>query len=203
MTIIGSTPDAGQEFTPTSAAGTNRGIQFRNGFAGEVFNSIVVNTGCETGIEVATGVGDGAPGFDSIDNANNGLLSLVCSTLDGGAALAAAEITVVGNGNALATALGGGAGSANVVNGAFPGLENEDQTFDPQGNASGKLTAAIKATKINPRPKLGLAGLAGCPGPQNPGLDAAATYRGAFARTAPTLWTTGWTALNVGGVLAN
>jgi hypothetical protein len=203
MTIIGSTPDAGQEFTPTSAAGTNRGIQFRNGFAGEVFNSIVVNTGGETGIEVATGVGDGAPGFDSIDNANNGLLSLVCSTLDGGAALAAAEITVVGNGNALATALGGGAGSANVVNGAFPGLENEDQTFDPQGNASGKLTAAIKATKINPRPKLGLAGLAGCPGPQNPGLDAAATYRGAFARTAPTLWTTGWTALNVGGVLAN
>ena len=38
-----------------SPAGTNHGIQFRNGFAGDVFNSIVVNTGAETGIEVDTG----------------------------------------------------------------------------------------------------------------------------------------------------
>jgi hypothetical protein len=34
-------------------------------------------------------------------------------------------------------------------------------------------------------------------------MDASATYRGAFARTAPSLWTTGWTVLNRAGLLAN
>jgi hypothetical protein len=35
------------------------------------------------------------------------------------------------------------------------------------------------------------------------GLDPAATYRGAFASSAPTLWTTGWTTLSMAGLLAN
>jgi hypothetical protein len=135
MTLIGTTPDAGQEFTPTSIAGTNRGIQFRNGFAGDVFNSIVVNTGAETGIELDVTVGQSPPGFDAIDNANNDLIALVCSTLDSGAALAAGETTVVTNGNDLSTSLGGGAGAANVVNdvpSVFSGVK-EGQTFDPTG----------------------------------------------------------------------
>jgi hypothetical protein len=29
------------------------------------------------------------------------------------------------------------------------------------------------------------------------------TFRGAFSAAAGTLWTTGWTALNLGGILAN
>ena len=49
----------------------------------------------------------------------------------------------------------------------------------------------------------GLAGVGSCVSPRGPGLDPGATYRGAFLRTAPTLWTTGWTAMNVGGLLAN
>lgn len=201
MTLIGSTPSAGQEFTPVSAASTNRGIQFRNGFAGTVWNSIVTNTGAETGIEI--GSGTGAPGFDVTDNATAGLISLVCSTLHSGAALAPIENTVVSNGNALNTRLGGTAAGNNVVNGAFPGLANGDVTFDPTGNAQGKLAASLKATPINPRPNAGITGVAGCVGPRGPGLDAGATFRGAFNRTAPTLWTTGWTTLNRAGLLAN
>lgn len=201
MTLIGSTPDAGQAFVPTSAAGTNRGIQFRNGFAGTVHNSIVVNTGAETGIEV--GSGTGAPGFGVVDNANAGLISLVCSTLDDGAALGADEITVVNNGNALNLALGGTAAGANATTGAFTGLIVEDQTFNPTGNAQGKIDSSLKAAKINPRPAGGLTGVGGCTSPRGPGLDPGATYRGAFVGSAPKLWTTGWTALNVGGLLAN
>lgn len=201
VTVIGTTPDAGQEFTPASPAGTNRGIQFRNGFAGEVWNSIVVNTGAETGIELDLGA-TGAPGFDASNNANNGLISLACSTLDDGAALAAGETTVVNNGNALQASIGGTAAGNNVVNGAFNGLQNEDQTFNPTGNAAGKLNGA-KVTPINPRPAAGFVGVAGCPAPRGPGLNPAATYRGAFQSTATTLWTTPWSALNIGGVLAD
>ena len=202
MTVIGSTPDAGQDFTPASPAATNRGIQFRNGFAGNVFNSIVVNTGAETGIELDTGA-NGAPGFNAIDNANNGLIALVCSTLDDGAGPAAQETTVISNGNTLNLVLGGSAAGANVVNGAFNGLTNEDQTFNPIGNAAGKLAAALKPSPIDPRPAAGLTGVGGCVAPRGPGLDPGATYRGAFARTALTLWTTGWTTLNRAGLLAN
>lgn len=204
MTIIGTTPDAGQDFTPVSIAGTNRGIQFRNGFAGDVFNSIVVNTGAETGIETDLGVTSVA-GFQTLDNANNDLIALVCSTLDDGAGLGVNEATVVTNGNDLSTSLGGGAGSANVVNdvpSAFSGLAKEDQTFDPTGDASGKLVPALKPTPMNPRPNL-TGGTVGCVAPQNPGVDRSATYRGAFVRTAPTLWTTDWTAMNIGGLLAD
>jgi hypothetical protein len=202
MTLIGSTPDAGQDFVPTSAASTNRGIQFRNGFAGDVFNSIVLNTGAETGIEVVTGIGSGAPGFDVDDNIADDLVSLVCSTLDDGAALATAELDVVANGNALSASLGGTAAGNNVVNGAFPNLVKEDATFDPTGDAAGKLVAALKPTPMNPRPNVGITGVAGCVPPQGPGLSGV-TYRGAFNRTAPTLWTTGWTTLNRAGLLAN
>jgi hypothetical protein len=202
ITAIGSTPDSGQDFAPASAASTNRGLQFRNGFAGEVHNSIVVNTGAETGIEVDTGVG-GAPGFNATQNGTNGFLSLVCSTLDDGAALASQETTVVNNGNAINTALGGSSAGQNVVNSvSFNGLVKEDQTFDPRGNASGKLDASLKVSPINPRPATGLVGLAGCVAPSGPGLDRV-TFRGAFDRTASTLWTTGWTVLNAAGLLAN
>jgi len=43
----------------------------------------------------------------------------------------------------------------------------------------------------------------GCAGPTEPGTDGNAVYRGAFIRTAPTIWTTGWTVLNMAGLMAN
>jgi hypothetical protein len=169
MTLIGSTPDAGQAFVLTSAAGQPR-IQFRNGFAG--------------GPQLDRRQhrrGDGHRGAaralaSAYRQRRAGLLSLVCSTLDDGAALAADEITVVNNGNALNLALGGTAAGANATTGAFTGLTVEDQSFNPTGNAAGKLDASLKALKINPRPAGGLTGVSGCTSPRGPGLDPGATY---------------------------
>ena len=155
MTIIGSTPDAGQEFVPVSAATTNRGIQWRNGGAGSVQNSIVVNTGAETGIEVDLGV-TGAPGFNAIDNANNGYTTLVCSTPDDGAAPAAQETTVINNGNALNLVLGGTAAGANSVNAAGfdgPGQGRPDLQPDRQrGRASSTPASRARRSTRGRRP---------------------------------------------------
>ena len=146
----------------------------------------------------------GAPGFNALENAQNGLLYLVCSTLAEGAAPGANENLVIANGNALNLALGGTAAGANVINsGSFNGLVNSDVSFNPEGNAAGKLVASLKSSPINPRPNAGLTGIAGCTAPRGPGLDPSATFRGAFVRTASTLWTTGWTALNQAGLLAD
>ncbi len=199
VTVIGSTPDAGQEFTPVSAASTNRGMQFRNGFAGEVYNSFIVNTGAETGIELDANTGKSITGFDAVDNANNGLIAFVSSTTASGAAFGTGENTIVSNGDTLATKLGG---TANVINGTNS-LANEDTTFNPQGNASGKLDSSLKSSPIDPRPNFAFSGIAGGVKPQGASLDSTATYRGAFDRAAGTLWTTGWTALNIAGLLAD
>lgn len=196
-----ASPDFEPAFTPT---GTRHGIQFINGFAGAVFNSIITNTGGQPGITVDGSLTSGAPGFNAIENAQNGLLSLVCSTLAEGAAPGANENLAIANGNALNLALGGTAAGENVVNsGSFNGLVNADVSFNPQGNAAGKLVASLKSSPINPRPNVGLTGIAGCAAPRGPGLEFAATFRGAFQRTAVMLWTTGWTTLSRAGLLAD
>lgn len=205
-TGIGIAPVASPDFTPAfTPTGTKRGIQFRNGFAGGVWNSIIVNTGAQPGITVDGSLTSGAPGFNAIENAQNGLLSLVCSTLAGGATPGANENLAIANGNALNLALGGNALGANVINSAsFPGLLNADTTFDPTGNAAGKLVSSLKSSPINPRPAAGLTGVAGCTPPRGPGLDATAVFRGAFpGSTAQPLWTTGWTTMSRAGLLAN
>jgi hypothetical protein len=209
MTVIGSTPTAPQDFIPVSAATTNRGLQWRNGAAGNVFDSIVTNTGAETGIEIDTGA-TGAPGFDAINNVQPtvALINLVCSTLANGAALAAQETLAVNNGNALNLLLGGTAAGANNLGVGFNGLINKDQTFDPTGSSAcpgplcGKLVSTLKSAPINPRPAAGFVGVAGCVAPQGPGLSPV-TFRGAFSSLTTTpLWTTGWTAMNEAGLLA-
>jgi hypothetical protein len=224
VTVIGSTPDAaGRDFTPAAlaTASTNRGIQFRNGFAGDVFNSIVVNTGSETGLEVENET-DAAPGFNANQNAANNLARLVCTTVDDGDDADgddADESNARTNGNTLAVALGAASpGSANVVR--DPGgvivasafLVDEDQTFDPQGTAGaggGKLASSLK-TPLNPRPvATGFPPppIAGCPAPQGE-LDATATYRGAFQSSASVpLWTgdpatnSDWNVLSSSGLM--
>jgi hypothetical protein len=212
MTIIGSTPDSGApgsavDFTPTSPASANLGCQMINGFAGELRNSIIVNTGTQQGYDVATG---GATGFTTLNNLaadydGDGLGDLIrvyCSTFDDGAALPADELAALANGNGLAATTS----DNNVVNSAgFPGLIEEDQTFNPTGNAAGKLAASLAGANglLNPRPGSGLTGVGGCAGPTEPGTDGNAIYRGAFIRTAPTIWTTGWTVLNRAGLMAD
>jgi len=197
VTVIGSTPDAGQHFTPASPALANRGIQMRNGFAGELLNSIVVNTGSALGYDVGSGVGQACPGFDVVDNIATCTAQVLASTFDDGGALGTPELDALACGDADSRTVG--ALSANVVNSAlFPGLAQEDTTFDPQGNASGKLDSSLRPTPIDPRPNFGLAGVAGG---VTSGPDPTATFRGAFDRTLPTLWTDGWTVLSKAGLL--
>jgi hypothetical protein len=210
FTGIGTQPVAVPFFTPLGGnPGVKRGIQFRNGYAGNLFNSIVVNTGVsspssgETGFEVSTDV-VGAPGFNVTQNLANGLLRVAGVTIHDGQALGAQELNAITAGNAYAATLGlTGAGNQNFVNsGAVGSLTQEDVSFDPTGNVSGKLDVTLRPTKINPRPNNALNGILGGIPPQGLGLENV-VFRGAFARTAPKLWTTGWTALNKGGLLAD
>jgi hypothetical protein len=203
VTLIGSEQDAGADFTCVDDTSTNRGIQFRNGFAGEVHNSIIVNTGGETGIEDG---GGGTPGWTSTNNATNDLLNVFCTTMDDGLGRGAREQTIIDNGDQLIPSIGGtlpgAANSVNAVTGTV--LVKEDTTFDPTGNAAGKLVAALKSSPINPRPRVAFPPLpiGGCPAPGGDFVDPGATYRGAFASGAATqLWTDGWSVLSQGGLL--
>lgn len=192
-TIIGSTTDGANP--ATSPASANRGIQFRNGFAGQVRNSIVINTGSAQGFDIDAG---GAPGFSVLDNFAAGLVKVCASTFDDGAALPGDETSVVTTSECTGLSSPG-----NVVNAvAFPGLINEDSSFVPTGTAGNKLASSLKASKINPRPNAGLTGVAGGVVASEPGTEGV-TFRGAFARTAPALWTTGWHVLWLGGLLAD
>jgi hypothetical protein len=189
-TVIGSVPPAGADFTPVSAAGSKRGPQMRNGFAGQLLNSIVVNTGTQQGYDVS---GGGAPGYDVPTNIAFDDVRVTSSTFHDGAALPATELAALANGDAAAP---GDGGTANSVNEAgFAGLINEDATFDPTGNASGKLDPSLKSAPIDPAPA-GSSGDTGLGQGVNTG-PSGLTYRGAFPfDPAPsTYWTGTWTAL--------
>ncbi len=203
LTIIGTTVDAGPEFVVVSAPAVNRGAQMRNGFAGNIHNSIVVNTGTtRLGFEVDPVETTSPPNFSTLDNAAAGLINVVCSTFDDvlSPAVASGEETASNNGNAMCVLLGGTApGCNNFYNPGGPGgsddfLQNEDSTFDPTGNGSGKIVAGVKTTPINPRPRTGFGQpIANCPVPTGSGLEAVAR-RGAFP-TAGALWACPWSVL--------
>jgi hypothetical protein len=212
LTGIGSTPDTGAggsavDFAPVSDNPDNVGCNLRNGFAGEVRNSIIVNTGTARALDVGAG---GAPGFDTITNnivadydldGNGDLVRVYCSVFDDTLAMAAEETTALTNGDVLAAV----ATDNNTVN-TYSNLSEEDQTFDPTGTSVaplGKLTGLPVGANglLNPRPAA--AGSGGCAGPTAPGTDPNAIYRGAFIRTAVKLWTTDWTVLNISGLMAD
>jgi hypothetical protein len=200
VTIIGSTPVGSPDATPTSPASDNRGIYFRHGFAGEILNSIVVNTGSRAGLELDMDAGESVTGRDVADNVAADLIRSVSCTYDDGLAPAAgAAALAIANGDAAVPNEYNSSGTANTVNDAgFLGLLNEDVSFEPKGNAAGKLDASLKSAPIDPRPDP--TSTAGIGGGVTTGPDAAATYRGAFAPSLP-LWTNGWTVLSIAGLL--
>jgi len=203
MTLVGSSPDGTLAYPPASAAAANTGCQFRNGAAGFVFNSVVTDTGAAQPAFTVSG-GGVVPVATSIAN---GDAAAVCVSEQNTSGLSnnAALITA---GNTLALKLPGG--TALSASGSLSnGFVNQDPTLPLQGNDAGRLNAALSprgttaATRFNPRLNAG-PNTALCPQPRwrEGGLDATATYRGAF-QTAGNLWTTGWTVLNVGGILAD
>ena len=102
----------------------------------------------------------GAP-YDMAGNITACRAQVLATTLDNSAGLPATEQAALDCGNADVRVSCPGTG-CNVVNAAaFPGLVDEDTSFDPTGDAAGKLVASLKPTPINPRPKVGLTGVAG------------------------------------------
>jgi len=196
-TLIGSTLVSTPEFTPDSAASDNTGFNFLKGYAGSMYSAFVINTGSAQGIVVSTDT-EGGTGFTVVDNVNNGLVNVVSSTFADVAVMGTNENTVLANGDAIAANY---TGAANVVNGGNS-LVNEDVSFDPTGDAAGKLDASLKSSPIDPRPAFSFSGVNDGAEAQGFGLEGV-DYRGAFSNTAPTLWTTGWTALNIAGLLAD
>lgn len=210
LTVVGSAADDadGQvDFTPTNG---NAGyVDMRHDFAGALWNSIIVNTGSavplrvRNGSEGSTVTDDGTPTgnevYTTIANAAAGLvIAAECTFYDGAAVNADAQVAL-NNGDAI-TGTGVGLFDGNKV-GSGKLLVNEDQTFAPTG-ASGKLdpAASLKDAKLDPRPS-------GATFDELVTFDTPAgvepaTFRGAFD-PGTSLFTTGWTALNIGGILAD
>ncbi|MDP0500126.1 MAG: hypothetical protein Q7P63_08485 [Verrucomicrobiota bacterium JB022] len=173
MTVVGSDLPASSAATQTT---TDKGrIQMRNGFNGWLVNSITVNTGSSVALEVAN---SGLSPFTSADNATAGTLGVGCFTMSDVTAPSGAALTALANGGSTFT------------NPASFSLTGEDQNYN--GSAT-----------LNPRPTGNL------PAYFNPscselggGFFTDVSYRGAFAPSGA-LWTTGWTAANKRGFLAN
>ena len=93
-------------------------------------------------------------------------------------------------------------GSANFATALGEILVEDNYFFDPQG-VSGKLLGSKVGAAADPRPANPTqANVSGGVRPRGAGLDASATYRGAFPASQP-LWTSGWTALSQGGILVD
>lgn len=212
-TIIGSTPDTGAAGSAVRApapvpASANVGITARNGWQGEIHNSIVVNTGSLPGLRIDGGGGNVAGtqtvadciATDTDGNGTGDLCVTVCSTFDDGLALVAPATDMTTNGNARnATA------TDNNTLAGFANLAEEDQTFTLTGNASGKLDSTLVGgvnPVLDPRPT-GLAGTGGCVAPAVRGITST-SFRGAFSSsTLVPLWTNGWTVRSIAGLIAN
>ncbi|MDJ0849361.1 MAG: hypothetical protein QNK04_13390 [Myxococcota bacterium] len=202
-------------------AGDNRGLNMKAGFAGELRSSIVINTGSALALDIepdsgasdcwkvkdnicsnfdprtGTAAGDAEDFGDGIRIAASTFRDTTIPAGDGSYCNGdtADAQDALSNGQALT-----GPGLAgNVVNVAFSGLENEDTTFDPQGDG-GVLNTSLRTNLIDPRPT-GVVGTAqpidpgGHPVP-NPGVS----YRGAFEPQAPVLWIKDWTVLSIAGL---
>jgi hypothetical protein len=218
MTVQGtSSPGTNPAASP---AGANRGIRMRNGFAGGLWNSIIVNTGPQDCFTVSA---TGAAGFTATDNANAGLLTVGTTTCDGTNGIAGAALTAATNGDAerctrgalpcanpptpaqfLSENLIEGTSHTSGIGAAFLGLAQDVTAVAPKGVAGNKvglgmLSASAGGNPIDPRP-VGAIGVAGAIIPAPLGkVDGAATYRGAFEPgLAP--WT-GFTSLSKAGLL--
>jgi hypothetical protein len=188
FTIAGSD----QSTTYNGHVNDNDGWEVRNGFAGFLANGIIYNTGVRQCIDVA---GGGATNFTAADNAAAGLLTAQAVTCDDGSAIPAAPspeddmLNVNGVDNL---------GFAGVNQAGFR-LYAEDTSFDPTGVA-GKLDASLGY--IDLRPATADASMTGGLNPAvPPAVDNGATYRGAFPTGGGEMWTAGWTALSLGGIV--
>jgi hypothetical protein len=201
----------------------NEGIEMRNGFGGQLANSIVVDTGVEEGLDtVASGAANGWSVADNICSDTQkltttgdfgDLVRVATSTFgngwvgssvpDGGAGCQGDETDAFANGDDYADSLSALPAfllANSVTAGAV--LTSEDIDIDLDGDAGYGLTPAAEVgAALNPIPAAATFGIAPEGNPSR--LDAGATYRGAFNAAIPLAnqWTAGWTVLSIAGLL--
>jgi hypothetical protein len=196
MTGIGSTPDGANPAVSDAAA--NIGLFMTAQFAGQVYNSIFVNTGASAGLSCDAAGGQDGRSCDTNDNDLVDLTRVVSSCFfDTGAV----DAEVIERGDEWSDFVTDDPALLNVTGGVTDVLVQESPVnFTGGGGADGKLPFA-GLVPYDPRPVIGgdcdLEGLQ----PQDTGLDRSATYRGAFEPGATELWTTGWSAAWASGLL--
>lgn len=180
-----------------------RGIDFRNGCGGKLFNSMVVNYGSGVSLDVRNGDGT-LTAFQCETNATNGLVAVVASSFVDGAAMGTPENTTIANGNAIAGAAASLQNCVTTDAGAGgDGLTSENTLLLPTGGTAagspGKLVSSLLPAPIDPDPLASTCG-ADAFTTQRPLTPTA--FRGAFEPFVEN-WTTGWTALNQADLLAD
>lgn len=204
-TLIGALDEDANNPAVSVAIGS-RGLRMRDGWTGAVINTIITNSRrpCEV---------EGDAGSHEPD-----IVRLVSTTISGNGRDVGGVIsddlpnanctTAVADGDAAVAAGEYDGGTPNVVegNGAAEILVNDNYFFVPTGVVSGgrgKLAGSKVGGLFDPRPASPTAAnVSGGVAPHGAGLDASATYRGAFPASQP-LWTAGWTVLSLGGLQAD
>ena len=226
LTVLGSlpagygvTPSGNQEYVPTTVRGNARGVDMRHGFAGRLFSSIIVNTDGALDVREGTKVTYASDGStlltgaeayynkgslvaDAVDNAAAGLVIVANTTFAGvdAADFGTPETNATAAGDAITSVIN--AANVNKINAGTVAslIQNADTSFNPVGNVSGKLDSSLKASPINPRSKAGANNVNGVKVGYLGGQTV--LYRGAFpTSTSAALWTDGWTALSIAGLL--
>lgn len=199
MTVLSHNGLSGTDFAPTATA--NGGIEMRNGFGGMIANSIVANTGSAAPITCLT---TRMTGYNCAENVNKTsipgrtpVVRIVSSVFDGYvAAIAGNPLQALTNGNAMDS--NSSFHNITQATGGFSGFVQDDYTFNPEGDVNGEVNISLKPVNgvIVPIPS----GSGGYDFGQSTGPDRSINYRGAFS-TAEPLWTDGWSALYVAGLL--
>jgi hypothetical protein len=183
------------------------GFRVRAGNAGVIANSIIqyIGTTASTGTAVRIdGLAAGETAPSARDNFGTGLLQVRNVTAHGFSAnyssFTSGLLTMSSAGAVTGTFNGIAVGATNPYYPATLNRNNVGTTFNVPG------ISHTAAGGINPRPLLGASSLSYLT-PQDvayvPSPLLATAYRGAFDRTAASLWTSGWTALNKRGILSN
>lgn len=225
--VLGTTP---VNFAPADFAALpngvtardgGNGIRMRHGFGGRLLNSIIENT--DRAIRIQS-EGDAFPGFEVQNNVANGLIVIATTTVDDYVRLDDAGLAcqAFANGDALfgdpAFALfptfdpgrNQGYDCVNGVRAMVAGdlLLNDDTSFNPTGNANGKLDSTLQPVNgpINPRAVSAFIGETNTVATVITAKGGEVVlYRGAFEfdTSVDDLWTTGWTVLNLAGMLVD
>ncbi len=190
-TVVGSVPSNGVP-AGTMPAAIGTGVKMRNGYAGRLLNSVIVNYGTGKALDVdgTPGAPEAGCGTETQDYVSPAVkqIAVVSSIVADSAAIAGLNLDATNNGDALcSTEYQGFAFLCNNTLNAGTTLASEGHGYDAHGNASGKLDPSLLPAGLDLTPTAG-AQLFGVP-PQGTGLDTSADYRGAKSPGAVKWWT--------------